>query len=114
MPLLVPFTPSLPNYRFNTGFDGTIVTFQTLWNARDAAWYFDLFAADASIIALGIKVVLGVNLGRKSTHPFFFSNLLRAYDTSNQGRDAGIDDLGARVQVVRFSLAELLFGPQTQ
>jgi len=115
MPLIIPFQPSIPNYDFTTTLDSFTVTFDVLWNARDKAWYFDLFASDLTPIIVGIKVVLGVNLGRKSTDPFFQQNLLRAFDTAakaGQGKDAGIDDLGARVIVRRFSLAEMLYGPQ--
>lgn len=112
MPLIVPFQPSIPNYQFSTVLDSYTVTFDVLWNARDNAWYFDLYDSDLTPIAFGIKVVLGVNLGRKSTDPFFQQNLLRAFDTSGQGIDAGIDDLGARVIVRRYSIAEILYGPQ--
>lgn len=112
--LIIPFRPSVPNYEFTTVLDNTKVTFDVLWNARDNAWYFDLYARDLTPIAFGIKVVLGVNLGRKSTDIFFQQNLLRAFDTSGKGRDAGIDDLGARVIVRRYAMLDLIFGTQQQ
>jgi len=105
----IPFIPSDNNYRLVTSFDGTRYLVDVHWNSVDGvgAWYFDLREEDETPIRLGIKVVLGVNLGRASTHKFFQENILRAIDTSNAGLDAGYDDLGARVIVVRTKLTDL-------
>jgi hypothetical protein len=112
MPDLIPFTPGDTNYRLGVSLteDGGAVKyfFDVKWNARDNAHYFDIREVDETVVALGIKVVLGVNLGRTSTSPFFTKHLLRAHDTTGQGKDAGYDELGSRVQVVHYTVDELL------
>lgn len=107
----IPFTPSTSNYKLGVPIDGTRYMFDPVrWNAREGAWYFDLREEDQTPIALGIKVVLGVNLGRRSAHPFFADHLLFAYDTSGQGRDPGFDDFGdgQRVVVVHMNAEDVL------
>ena len=100
----VPFIPSLNNYRLGVVFGTVRFYFLTRWNARDNAWYFDLLAEDDSVILVGVKVVLGGPLCRRSSHVWFRTNVLRVIDTSGSGRDADYDDLGGRVQVLHQSL----------
>ncbi len=109
MPTIIPFEPSNARYRFGTSLGSFHVWFDVHYNSRDRAWYFDLRDdTDDAVIIAGVKVVLGVNFGRRSAHPLFKSNLLRAIDTTRSGRDATFDDLGTRVQVLHYTLDELL------
>lgn len=111
MSVEIPFQPSIAHYTMSVTFDDLLVPMRVRWNSRAAAWYVNLYEPDAvTPIIFGMKIVLGVNLGRRSTHPFFQSNLIRAVDTTRQGREATFDDIGTRVKVVRFSLDELLTG----
>jgi len=107
MPQQLPLVPSLPNYRFTTTLDGTSFVFDVRWNARDEAWYMDISDALASPIALGMKVVLGTLLGSRVSDARFPAGIFFAADLSNQGLDAGFDDLGARVVVQYISNTEL-------
>jgi hypothetical protein len=86
---------------------GVQYIFDVRWNARDAAWYFDLLAEDETPIRSGIKIVLGTSLGSSSTAAFFQNNILVAVDLSNGGRDAELDDLGTRVRLLWSSLDDL-------
>ena len=104
----IPFIPSDNNYTLGVILGGVKYWFDTHWNQPEAAWYFDLYQEDFTPICLGIKVVLGTNLGKRSSDPFFQANVLRALDTTNSGVDAAYDDLGARVIVTHFSLTELI------
>lgn len=106
-PTLIPFTPGDNNDTIGTSIDNVRYLFAHHWNPRDAAHYFDIYQADLTSIILGVKVVLGTNLGKVSTHPFFKSYILRALDTSGQGLDAGQNDLGDRVVVTLIKLADL-------
>jgi hypothetical protein len=104
---LVPFIPSDNNYRVRVPFDGISYRITARWNSRDKAWYLDLYEDNLTPIALGIKVVLGVRLGRAYRHKKFFQdNVLQALDTTGKRQEAGFDDLGGRIQVVRMSTAE--------
>lgn len=110
---IIPFIPSENNYSVSVALGGARYWFDNIrWNSREndgeGAWYFDLRAEDKSVIMVGIKVVLGVQFGRTSTHPFFKTHILKAHDTSGQRREAGYDDLGGRVQVIHMALDEAL------
>jgi hypothetical protein len=103
----IPFTPSNNNYRLVVPIDSVQYLIDVHWNSFDAAWYFDLRNADESEILVGIKVVLGVSLGRRSQDPFFRQYTLRAVDISGARQDAAYDDLGGRVVVQILSLDDL-------
>lgn len=105
----IPFLPSDNNYRLAIPIDTVMYLFDTHWNSKDQSWYFDLREQDESPIALGVRVVLGASLGRSSHHPFFTKYMLHAIDTTGEGREAGFDDLGARVVVRLSSIADLGF-----
>ncbi len=103
----IPFIPGANNYRLVVPIDSAQYLFDVHWNEVDQAWYFDLRNFDESEILVGIKVVLGAPLGRRSQDPFFQQYTLQAVDTSGQRLDAGYDDLGARVIVQLVSLDDV-------
>lgn len=105
---LIPFAPSIPFQDFGLTFDGTLFVFNARWNQRAGAWYFDVFEDDQIPVIQGIKIVLGAYLGRRCNHRLFRTGVFVAVDLSGAGRDATLDDLGTRVQVARFSIAEVL------
>ena len=100
----LPFIPSDNNYRLVTSLGGIPYLIDVHWNDSDSSWYMDIYESDETPILVGIKVVLGVRLGKRSKHEFFTNHILQAVDTSGARKDAGYDDLGARVQVVHFNL----------
>lgn len=111
--ILLPFDArdGSPNFRMGVTLDfGVPYLFDVRWNARAASWYFDMFEADETPIISGVRIVLGTYLGRRCTHDFFRRGVLVAVDTSGAGRDAGLDDLGARVQVRRYLAQEVIQG----
>ena len=110
MSLLIPVVPSVPNYRFSTSIDDATYIFDFRWNTREAAWFFDISEADETSILQGVKVVLGMYLGRRSTHRFFRDGVLVAKDTTAKGVEATLDDLGIRVQLLRFTAGEIIIG----
>ncbi len=105
--VVLPFAPSLPNQRFGTTLDDVQYLFDVRWNERDAAWYFDLLAEDETPIRHGIKIVLGAALGGRVAAAAFPRGVLMAADTTGAGVEPGLDDLGTRVVVYFFTLAEL-------
>lgn len=100
MPVTIPFLTSETNYRLGCPFDDFSIYFDVRWNSRDAAWYFDLYEADDTVIALNVKVITGIPLGRRSQHEFFETHVMTAVDTTGQGIDPGFDDLNSRVLVI--------------
>lgn len=110
MAIVIPFAASTPRQSFTTTIENASYLFTARWVGREGAWYFDVAETDETPIASGIKVVLGVVLGRRCHHPLFRRGIFVAADLSGAGREAGLDDFGAdgRVQVVRLTLAEAL------
>lgn len=116
----IPFTPSIGEYRFATVIGSTSYTFDVRWNSRDSvidengvevvrgAWYFDVREADGTVVVIGIKVVLGVYLGRRSNHPLFANGVMVAVDLSGNEREATFDDLGTRVAIQYIPVLDLI------
>lgn len=120
MPTIIPFEPGVPSYRMATVIDGTAYLFDVRWNGRDnidpvtgepiGAWWFDILAENETPIAIGLKVALGAYIGRYIQHPLFREGVLVAVDTEGTKREATLDDLGTRVQVRRYTIAEIVGG----
>jgi hypothetical protein len=113
MPQLLPFEPSIPNQRVATTLDGTQFVFDVRWNGRAACWFMDILDADAEPIVMGIAVVIGAMLGRRSVDPRGPAGFIMAEDTSGTGLDAGLDDLGTRVRVLFFTGDEFYAAAET-
>lgn len=98
-----------PHFEFSTTFDGVTFDLDCRWNEREQAWYFDLLTEDGTPIVRGVKIVLGVMLGGRTgvSNPLFPAGALMAFDLSDEGREATLDDLGTRV-VVYFVPTEQL------
>ncbi len=104
---LIPFVQSDNNYVLGVPFGDVRYMMTVRWNSRDAAWYMDIRLEDDTPVALGLKLVLGPPLGRRSTDPFFQTNILQVVDTTGTGVDAAFDDLGGRIQVMHLTLDDL-------
>lgn len=109
MSACLDITPGLPDQVFTTTIDDAPYVFNLRWNVRDSSWRMHIYEEDGiTPVRLGMRVVLGTYLGRSSNHPLFTRGVFVVVDTAKTGREAGLDDLGARVQVVRYSLTEVL------
>lgn len=111
MPNFLPLTPSASHYRLTIPFDDEVFEIFVRWNSRDAAFYMDLRESDGSPVLLGIKLVLGVNLGIRSNHDFFSKHLLRVVESSDTNLDAGFDDMNTRVWIMHMTSDEIINGP---
>lgn len=106
---ILPFSPGIEEYRVATALGDVGYVFDLHWNHRDKCWYLDAYEDDgATAIFHGVKIVLGAFLGRQFRHRLVLDGALMAIDTSGQSLDAGLDDLGTRVLVVRLSLDEIV------
>jgi hypothetical protein len=97
---IIPVVPSEPEQAFSTNLEGTQYAFTFRWNGTDRAWYMSVLTADTDEpIRANMRVVLGSIL-RGSVDARFPPGVFFAYDTSRTGVDAGLDDLGTRVEVL--------------
>src|SRR5678815_5091976 len=99
MPILLPFRPSIPQYRFRTAILGAEYRFDVRFNTRVDLYFVDISDVKSVPIVAGVPIVLGAFLGRNSGHTLFQSGVLLARDTTQSGREARFADLGDRVQV---------------
>lgn len=108
MPDFIPLTPSDTNYELRLSLDNEVFLFGVRWNSRDEAFYLDIKKSDGTPVLLGIKLVLGVPLGRTRNRPFFVNHFLKMVDTSGEKRDATFDDIGSRVFLMHLTRSELI------
>lgn len=106
--IILPVIPSIPHYTFETVIDDVGYEFEMRWNGRDSAWYMSIFDSDNIVIILNAKVVLGAYIGRRANNNLMYHGAFVAIDTTKQGRDAGLDDLGTRVEIRYYSDDELV------
>lgn len=106
----LPLTPSVPHYRVAVALAGIDYLLDFRWNARDAAWYMDVFGSDGKIVAAGLKLVIGQMIGARHVGvPKFPRGVFIVGDTSGERRDATLDDLGTRVIVRFYSYTDMVF-----
>lgn len=113
MPIVIPVQPGdvvgSADYRLGTTIESTAYLIDMHWNRREDRWYLSLLEIDETPIVSGVKVVLGVVLGRRSAHPLFRRGALVAVDLERTGPGRGVEagwaDLGRRV-VLRWYDAE--------
>lgn len=99
----LPLRSSAPSYAFSTtlgeGDEQRQYRFAFRWNERAASWYMDVLESDDTPIRMGIRVVLGVRLGRRVADSRFPPGELVARDLSGAGREAKLEDFGTRVVI---------------
>lgn len=105
----LPVNGELPHHVFFVQLDGTTYGFELRWNTRAQGWFLSVLDAQGNLLLAGRRLVIGWGLtGRfrlrdKRLPP----GDVMAIDTSGQGKEAGLDDLGTRVVVTYVELAEL-------
>ena len=107
MPTELPLEPSNPNQRFSTTLDSEEFVLDVHWNERAAAWFMNIYAVDGTLIAGGLKLVIGTLIGSRATSAKFPKGYFVVADTSGQRKDATLDDLGTRVGVAFYSYVDV-------
>ena len=111
MALILPTFRELPYYRMRVPLTGASRIFDFHWNAREGAWYFDVLADDETVLAAGVKVILGATLATARRAGDLISvgefGAFVVIDTSGEDREPGFDDIGLRTRVLWFSSEEL-------
>ncbi len=111
MPLILPLLTDLgvtPRYRFQCELEGATYTFELIYNDRDDVWYIQIGDGQANFLAGSQRVVLGTSLfGRYKNTAGMPPGMFVCVDTSSQSSDAGLADLGSRVQIWYYTAAEV-------
>lgn len=93
-------------HKFSIRLENIDLIFIVKWNDRSSIWTVDIIDVITNAPLLySIPLVLGQNL----LEPYHFNiGAIIMVDTTNQGADANISDLGTRVKMVWFSASELV------
>ncbi len=109
MALVLSTSREHPSYRQVTVVDGRAYLFRFAWNARRARWLVSIYEAETEDpILLGLTIVDGWPLGRRSRDPRLPAGSFVAYDPSGSGLDPGFGDLHAEGR------SPLFFVPATE
>lgn len=93
-----------PSQKFTVQLGRVKYDFHIKYNSRSSVWTFDMTISATKVMLLqSIPIVLGSDL--LAPYNFGIGRLI-VVDTSNRGRDAAVDDLGARVKLVWFGVEE--------
>ena len=107
MPQEIPLTSEFRSSRVTTTIDGVSLIFDVRWNSRAGSWYMNVLdPIDESPIVSGVRILLGASLA-VTADPRLPGGIVVARDLTARGLDAGIDDLGTRVIVEHYTLAEV-------
>ncbi len=107
MSLTIPLASDVDHFAFTVELDGVTYGFEFLWSYRDSAWYFGVNDAEGAPIVSHRKAVVDLPLLSRFRRKDLPPGMLVLQDTSNEQIDPGLHDLGNRVQLRYFTLAEL-------
>lgn len=123
MATIIPFDPGVPEQPIAIVLDGIAYIMRARWNSRDdednGAWYLDVWERDGvTRIAVSLKLVLGVRIGRNVPHPLFRSGLIlvdgRGPDDPYRGGEPRLNDLGGVVTLWHMNAADIVLASLPQ
>ena len=94
-------------YSFAIQLEGQPYTFTFRWNERASAWFMAILDNAGNPLLCGRKVVIGWPLLARFVIPALPPGELMAIDTTGEGVEAGVGDLGGRVLLYYVDTATL-------
>jgi hypothetical protein len=86
--------------------DGSTFTLEFRWNTREQAWYLNVSDEAGVLIRGSVKVVVNWPLAARVVNPKKWPGRLVAQDTTGLQTNPGIADLGDRVALIYFEVAD--------
>jgi hypothetical protein len=90
-----------PNTLVRVPLGGATYAIRWLWNQRDRAWTFSMWDPSGEPLAMGVRVVLGVDLlgavGASDRRPLYGIGIV---DPSGKGQEPNRETLGSRIKAV--------------
>lgn len=105
----VPLPQPMPvNLTFQVELDNVTYTLNLFYNDRDGGWYLTIGDASNNPILGCQRCVVNYPIGWKQCYNTSMPpGSIQFQDTSGQGLDPGLNDMGARVTMLYFDAAEL-------
>lgn len=105
--LTLPLRTDAPRYSIRVDLDAARYVFDFEWNDRAGAWFFDLSDAAGVRLLSSVRVSLGCALLERFADPALPPGVLFAVDTTGADIEPARADLGDRVQLVYYPLADI-------
>lgn len=109
---LVPTPPSgVHSWEAQVPIGDALYTFAYNWNASaktSGLWSLGVYDDQDEAIIVGCRIVLGIPIGRTSTHDLFTSGRIVAVDMTGKHVEPGLYDLGQRVELRRYTIDQYL------
>lgn len=103
----LPVRPGVPHQKFEVELDGVLFGVELRWNWRAPAWVMTLRDSAGVTLREGTRVCLGGLLLPVRKSRAFPPGELLLVDRDVNGVDPGLDDLGARTELVYLDAAEV-------
>lgn len=106
--LLVPLAAEGPYFGQGVELEGRTYRFDFRWNTRTEQWVIDVFDGGGAALVNGVRGVINVPLLQKfGLREDLPPGELLLLDSSGRDLEAGLDDLGSRVQLIYLPAADL-------
>ena len=96
----IPISSDSPDYEQQVTLSGETYILTARWNARAGRWFLSLADAAGDVVWQGVKASMDLPIRMHSTSAIKPDGQLWIVDASGSGVDAGLMDLGSRVQLV--------------
>lgn len=101
----IPVKQNASRFFFQIELEDSTYKLEFDWNDRASKWFVNIRQPDDTMLLSGIALVLGSDLLAPFHHLAVPPGGLFVYDTTEKDLDAGLDDLGDRVQLVYVEAA---------
>lgn len=105
---------STPFYTLQVNLDGAVFLLKFRFNQRENVWRLSIYDTENTPLLLGVKIVVGRNLLKRSVDPRMPQGALFADNQTSDASPPGLNDLGEtqRVRLLYVTQAELaILGP---
>lgn len=104
--LTIPFNSTLDSFSQQIDLDGQTYVFTFSWNNRESAWYLGLTTLEEEQITDGIKLVLGMELLKRTARPGIPPGELYCMALGQDQATIGRNDMGVTVSLIYVPEAE--------
>ncbi len=98
--LRIPVTPDEPSFKLTVDLEGRTYILRFDWNGRANRWFMGYYDAEEVPIAVGIPMNVDSSLLRIYVDERLPPGEMMLFDTSEQHKECGRDDLGVRCDLL--------------
>lgn len=104
---IIPLRTDSPRYSIRTELDGARYVIDLEWNDRAEAWFLAVADGEGVRLVESVRVVIDFPLLDAYSNAALPPGVLFAVDSTNADLDPGRADLGDRVQIIYFPIADI-------